>query len=211
MLVLYHCHRALWGCHYTQHSCGHLQVLIFRLRYSTYLYVLSMPTKTKQQLCIKPTGFLVWRLGRMVLQRTPPPLCLLFLFYLNGFTTGFNPEIQMPYKAIPGSSTAEINAISSTLTCNEQKTSLKECATECYSRRTTQTGCPGFYAGAVQNNVCHLCHVSNYSEVSGNLFTTFSNNDVLYLLATRRVVPEISMDFENKTGNSFQGVGTVGT
>ena len=25
----------------------------------TYLYVLSMPTNTKQQLCIKPTGFLV--------------------------------------------------------------------------------------------------------------------------------------------------------
>ena len=147
----------------------------------------------------------------MALQRTLPPLCLVAIFYLAGLATGFHPEIQMPYKSIPGSSTAEINAIGSTLTCNEQRAFIKECATECYSRRTTQTGCPGFYAGTELSGVCHLCHVSNYSEVSGNLFTTFSNNDVLYLLATRRIVPEISMDFENKTGNSFQGVGTVGT
>ena len=41
------------------------QTLITVLRYSityyqrTYLYVLSIPTNTKQQLCIKPTGFLV--------------------------------------------------------------------------------------------------------------------------------------------------------
>ena len=69
----------------------------------------------------------------------------------------------------------------------------------------------GFHACAVQNNVCSLCHASNYSEVSGNLSTTFTNGDVLYLLTTRRVVPEISMDFENKNVNNFQGVGTVGT
>ena len=137
------------------------------------------------------------------------PLCLVALFYLTGFATGFNPEIQMPYKAISGS--AEISVIGSTLTCNEERGSIKECATECYSRRTTLTGCPGFRAGAVQSSICYLCHVSNYSEVSGNLFTTFTSDDILYLLAIKRVVPEISMDFENKTGNSFQGVGTVGT
>ena len=28
--------------------------------HQTYLYMLSMPTNTKQQLCIKPTGFLVY-------------------------------------------------------------------------------------------------------------------------------------------------------
>ena len=75
----------------------------------------------------------------------------------------------------------------------------------------TGNGCPGFHACAVLNNACSLCHVSNYSEVSGNISTTFTNGDVLYLLTTKRVVSEISMDFENKTGNSFQGVGTVGT
>ena len=69
-------------------------------------------------------------------------------------------------------------------------------------------GCPGFHASAVLNNVCSLCHVSNYTTTTS---TTFTNDDVLYLLTTRRIVPEISMDFENKTGNSFQGVGTVGT
>ena len=31
----------------------------------TYLYVLSMPTNTKQQLCIKPTGFLVIINGKL--------------------------------------------------------------------------------------------------------------------------------------------------
>ena len=34
-------------------------IKIFNNLKRTYLYVLSMPTNTKQQLCIKPTGFLV--------------------------------------------------------------------------------------------------------------------------------------------------------
>ena len=70
-------------------------------------------------------------LSRMVLQRATTSLVL---FYLTGLVTGFNPKVQMPYKAISGSSTAEISAIGSILTCNEQRTTIKECATECYNR-----------------------------------------------------------------------------
>ena len=135
----------------------------------------------------------------------------ILLFHFTEINTGFNLEIQLPYKAISGSSTAEISAIGSTLTCNEQRTTIKECATDCYHRRSTQTGCPGFCADSNQSDVCHVCHVSVHSEVSGNLFTSFSSDDVLYLLTTRRFVPEVFMDFENYTSDTIYGTGTEGT
>ena len=133
------------------------------------------------------------------------PFGLLFLQLM--LIQGFNPEIQMSYKAISGSSTVEINVIGSTLNCNEQKNSLKECATECYNRSLTNTGCPGFYTDTTQNGVCHLCHATTSSETK----TSFSNDDVLYLLTTRRVVPEVSMDFDNYTSDTIYGTGTEGT
>ena len=72
--------------------------------------------------------------SRMALSKAPPLLSLVVLFYLTGLITGFNPEIQMPYKSISGSSTSEVSAIGSTLTCSEQRASVKECAEECYHR-----------------------------------------------------------------------------
>ena len=134
-------------------------------------------------------------------------ILMTLLFSEFAFLHGFNPEIQMPYKAISGSSTAEINVIGSTLYCNEQRNSLKECATECYNRSSTNTGCPGFYTDTTQNSVCHLCHVATASEVK----TSFNSDDILYLLTTRRVVPEVSMDFDNYTSDTIYGVGTEGT
>ena len=136
---------------------------------------------------------------------------LLVLLFFTGLNTGFNPEIQMPYMAISGTSTAEISAIGSTLTCNEQRTTIKECATECYNRRSTETGCPGFYASANHSGACHLCHASVHGEVSGNLFTSFSNEDTLYVLKTKRVIPKVSIDFDNYTSDTIFGTGTEGT
>ena len=97
------------------------------------------------------------------------PVCGSFVFFLCvTFASGFNPEMQMPYKAISGSSTAEISVIGSTLNCNEQRNSLKECAAECYDR-SLNTGCPGFYTDTNQNGVCHVCHAATSSE-SKNIF-----------------------------------------
>ena len=134
---------------------------------------------------------------------------ILAILIFGGFvlTQGFNPEIQMPFKAILGSSTTEIDSIGGTLNCNEQRNSLKECATECYSRSSTNTGCPGFYTDTTQNHVCHLCHAATSSEPK----TSFNSDDILYLLTTRRVVLEVSMDFENYTSDTIYGTGTEGT
>ena len=117
--------------------------------------------------------------------------------------SGFNPEIQMPYRAVAGSSTAEISVIGSRLRCDEQRNSLKECATECYDR-SLNSGCPGFYTDTTQNGVCHLCHVSSSA-------TSFSSDDVLYVLRTKWAIPEVSMDFENYTSDTIYGNGTEGT
>ena len=123
----------------------------------------------------------------------------------------FHPEIQMPYEKISGSSTTEITKIGSTLTCNEQRSSLKDCAIECFIRSLTNTGCPGFFWDTTQNNVFHMCHVSNITEVQGSSFTTFESNHIIYLLKSKPVKPEVSMNFDSHSGNTIPGTGTEGT
>ena len=140
---------------------------------------------------------------------------LQIIFYVHLVHTrqtlqSFNPEIQMPYEKISGSSTPEINKIGSTLTCNDERSSLKDCATECFNR-SLDTGCPGFFWDTSQTNVCHLCHVSNITEVQGSSFTTFESNDVVYLLKSKPVKPEVSMNFDSHNGNTIPGTGTEGT
>ena len=132
-----------------------------------------------------------------------PVLGLFAFFCCITFMSGFKPEIQLPYRAISGSFTTEISVIGSTLRCNEQRNSLKECATECYDR-ILNTGCPGFYTDTTQNGVCQLCHPSSSA-------TTFGSENVLYLLRTKWAVPEVSMDFENYTSDTIYGKGTQGT
>ena len=133
------------------------------------------------------------------------------MLHLLTITESFNPEIHMPYKKISGSSTTEINKIGSTLTCNEQRSSLKECASECYNRDTTSTGCPGFFWDTTQNEVCHLCHVSNITEVQDSSYTVFSNNDIIYLLKSRPAEADVSMNFDSHSGNTIPATGTEGT
>ena len=124
---------------------------------------------------------------------------------------GFVPEIQMPFKKIMGSSTTEINKIGSTLTCEEQRNSIKDCATKCFDRSLTNTGCPGFYSDSTVNSLCYICRVSNSSEVINGLHNTFTQNSIIYLLRHIKIEPNISVNFENYSGNTIYGKGVVGT
>ena len=134
------------------------------------------------------------------------------LFYIKvNIVLSFKPEIQMPFKKISGSPTIQINKIGSTLTCNEQRHSLKDCATECYNRSLKNTGCPGFYKKLNQNNICNICHVSSYSEIQANSSTTFGTNDELYLMQSVRPNTDIEIDFDNYTETTIYGKGTEGT
>ena len=138
-------------------------------------------------------------------------LLIVQLLHLPIISESFNPEIQMPYKKISGSSTKEINKLGSTLTCNEERSSLKDCATECYNRKTMSIGCPGFYWDTSENDVCYLCHVSNITEVQGSSYTVFTDNDIIYLLKSRPAEPDVSMNFDSHSGNTIPGTGTEGT
>ena len=112
----------------------------------------------------------------------------------------------MPYKKISGSSSDITNRI----TCNEQRNSLKDCSIECYNRKFTN-GCPGFYVDSTQNHSCYLCHVSIKSDYSGDLYTIINNDDEIYLLKTKQIVPDVSLDFDNYIGNTFYGDNIIGT
>ena len=124
---------------------------------------------------------------------------------------GFIPEIQMPFKKVVRSSTTEIKKIGSTLICDEQRNSLKGCATECLNKSLTSTGCHGFYSNSTEKNICFLCRVSNSSEIVNNLNATLSENSNFYLLRHNKIKPEISVNFENYSGNTIYGEGVVGT
>ena len=83
-------------------------------------------------------------------------ICTLSLSVIVHRSLGFWPHIQMPYIKVFGSATTEINQIGSTLTCDEQRNSLKDCATECFDRSSTNTGCPGFYVDGTLNGICYF-------------------------------------------------------
>ena len=137
---------------------------------------------------------------------------LLFIIIMTSIKSadGFIPEIQMPFKKVVGSSTTEISKIGSTLICNEQRNFLKDCATECFDRSLTSTGCFGFYSNSTENNICYLCRVTNSSDVLNNLNTEFTANSSLYLLRHSEIKPTIYMSFENYSGNTIYGEGVVG-
>ena len=119
----------------------------------------------------------------------------------------------MPNKAI--SRAYEIAKIGKALTCNEQISSIQICATECFDREQNGTGCPGFYtvtdsAGA-QN--CHICYVSNITEIQTSTYTNFSGNNLVYLFKTDILPAEVPVDFEQlSAANDFiNGTNTTGT
>ena len=53
--------------------------------------------------------------------------------------------------------------------------------------------------------------MSNSSEIVTNLNTTLSENSNFYLLRHSKIEPEISVNFENYSGNTIYGEGVVGT
>ena len=68
----------------------------------------------------------------------------------------FVPDIQMPYKAISGSS-PEITLVTKTLICNDVMSSIKDCALSCFNRSQSRFGCSGFYTNG---NSCKLCCIN---------------------------------------------------
>ena len=135
---------------------------------------------------------------------------LIIMIFIKA-THEFVPQIQMPFTKISGSSITEINKIGSTLICEEERDSLKDCATECFDRSLTNTECPGFYSNSTAKNKCHLCRVANSTEVLNNVHIIFDDNSKFYLLQHDIIEPEISVDFENYSGNIIYGKGAVGT
>ena len=139
---------------------------------------------------------------------------LVFLMLLLHWTcrsVAFLPEIQMPYKAISWDS-YQIRTINSTLTCNEERTSTRDCAMECYKRELNGSGCPGFYRESLTGGGgCYICHPSSLTEIQSSLHTTFNSNHTLYLLKLKSAVPEISVNFDNYTDTTVYGKGTTGT
>ena len=126
-------------------------------------------------------------------------------------SSAFLPEIQMPYKTISWGS-AEITTINSTLTCNENRTSTRDCAIDCYKRELNGSGCPGFYRESLQGEGrCYICHPSSFAEIQSSLHTMFNSNHTLYLMNLKLAVPEISMNFDNYTDTIVFGKGTIGT
>ena len=98
-----------------------------------------------------------------------------------------------------------MNKIGSTLTCEEERHSLKDCGTDCL----TNTGCPGFYSNSTVKKICYLCRVSNSSEFIRNLNTRLAENLIVYLLQHDKIEPDISVNFENYSEGTIYGQGVV--
>ena len=134
---------------------------------------------------------------------------VIFSIFIFGWSSAFIPEIQMPYYALPGNS-SQITAIDTTLTCNESRTSTRDCAMECYEREFSGSGCPGFYRESFPGG-CFICHPSSLAEIQSSLHTSFDANHILYLLMLKSTVPQISVNFDNYTSTHIYGKGTTGT
>ena len=154
-------------------------------------------------------------IGNIVFKRRMMIVNTVFIFTVMSikvaYVNGFIPEIQMPFKKVLGSSATEMGKIGSTLICREERQTLKDCATECFDRSSNNDECPGFYSNSTTTNICFLCRVSNSSEVNNGLHTTFTQNSKVYLLLHNKIEPEISIDFENYSGNTIYGKGVEGT
>ena len=119
----------------------------------------------------------------------------------------FLPEIQMPCKTVSWDSVQ----IDFTLTCNENRTSTRNCAIDCYKRELNGSGCPGFYSESLQiEGGCYICHASSFAEIQSSLHTIFNSNYTLYLLKLKSAVPEISVNFDNYTDTTVYGKRTTG-
>ena len=136
---------------------------------------------------------------------------LILLLHRTCQSLAFLPEIQMPYKTVSWDS-GQIGTIDSTLTCNEERTSTRDCAIDCYKRELNGSGCPGFYRESLNvGGECYICHPSSLAEIRSSLHTSFNSSLTLYLLKLKSSVPEISVNFDKYTDTTVYGKGTTGT
>ena len=136
---------------------------------------------------------------------------LVILIFLFGWNSAFLPEIQMPYSAVQGNS-PKLTVIDTTLTCNEERISTRDCAMECYKRELNGSGCPGFYRESLTGGGgCYICHPSSLTEIQSSLYTIFNSSHTVYLLKLKSAVPEISVNFDNYTDTTVFEKGIIGT
>ena len=146
-------------------------------------------------------------MNSLILFHSDALVMVISLFAMN---LAFIPEIQMPYYVMKENS-SQITAIGTTLTCNESRTSTRDCAMECYERELSGSGCPGFYRESLQDgDRCYICHPSSLDEIQSSLHTAFNNSDTLYLMKLKSIVPEISVTFDNYTDTIIYGKRTTG-
>ena len=136
-------------------------------------------------------------------------LSLAIVIVSIGVTTASN---QMPYTVISGSA-AEASRIATTLTCDQERSSIQMCADECLQMAENGTGCPGFYTNKSRSGTCYICHVSNVTEIQATTYTTFTDNHLIYLLDHNITDPEIAIDFEDFSplSNTTHGNNVDGT
>ena len=130
------------------------------------------------------------------------------------FSKAFADQPQhMSYTLISGRAILS-SRIDTTLTCDQQRSSIQDCSSECFQMAGNGTLCPGFYADKSQVGPCYICHISNLTESQTmDGFTNFTNNHFLYLRMHTKTEPEVAMDFEDfsSESNTIQGINVNGT
>ena len=107
--------------------------------------------------------------------------------------------VDMPCRAVTGSSKV-IQVYNNSLSCDEQRDNIEHCGSECFNRSQSGAGCPGFYMdSSLTGSPCFICHVSSIKEIQANNFTTFSENNILFVLYTKTLEPRVSVNFDQYT------------
>ena len=141
-------------------------------------------------------------------------LVLLVVSTSTCFSKGFaDQRQQMSYTLISGSA-IHSSRMDTTLTCDQQRSSIQDCSAECFQMAGNGTLCPGFFADKSQVGPCYICHISNLTEsqtMDGS--ANFTNNHFLYLRTYTKTKPEVAMDFEDfsSESNTIQGSNVNGT
>ena len=100
----------------------------------------------------------------------------LLLFIFLSYCQAYDPSVIMPYKKILGSS-SDINLIGNTIQCEDMRKNLQTCAEDCFLKDDKSENCIEVLQ---DGNNCHLCKVSNRTEINSNLYTNFTSSHKLY-------------------------------
>ena len=131
---------------------------------------------------------------------------LFILIFGIRYVLSYDPTIFMPYKEI---STSELNVIGNTLQCNESRSDIQSCAEDCFKRNEIKENCVGFLKDGED---CFLCKVIDREGVNSNLYTTFNDSQMLYMLQVPKINPNIYIsmeEFDLNTG-TITGKGVSG-